>query len=77
MITTRDAAQIDIAQLVQRVAEAAPTREPLSWREVEDELRLRMRAAETVLSIARSRVALGEEFGPRYFGMCHLDYARF
>lgn len=76
-ITARDAAQIDIAQLAQRVAAAAPTREPLSWREVEDVLCRRMRTAETVLNVARSQVAMGNEFGPRYFGMCHLDYVRF
>lgn len=76
-ITARDTAQIDIAELAQRVTAVAPTQGPLSWREVEDELRLRVRAAETVLNIARSQVAMGNEFGPRYFGMCHLDFARF
>lgn len=76
-ITARDAAQIDIVQLAQRVTAIAPTREPLSWREVEDYLRRRMRAAEKVLNVARSQVAMGNEFGPRYFGMCHLDYVRF
>lgn len=36
-----------------------------------------MRTAEKVLNVARSQVAMGNEFGPRYFGMCHLDYVRF
>ncbi len=81
VITTGDVKrQIDITRLAQRVTSIESVQKPSgssSWREVEDELRLRMRAAETVLTIARSQVAMGIEFGPRYFGMCHLDFARF